>query len=408
MRRAILGSLIGLSLTGCSALKPKYDNPVFAAAPRRIATEAEAMAKKADSGPEKEDIITVSATEDLPTVADMEAETKEFNSSIVATVNGAPVFASEILEQYGGPLQQARQKIIDQRDKVPPEKYLMMVDQYKQFRDQVIQNDLRSHIERRLLIELLKSEMKADQIKSIQTQLDKQFEEVDLPKLKRDLKVTTKPELEREMMKRDTSLAAVRNSFHANTMAVQYVRSNITQPEEVTRKDTKTYYDEHIAEFETSARVTWRQIQCSFKSVTDRDAAEKKIRTAHAELQSGAKFGDVALKYSDDPVAKEGGVWDWIKLGSLADKSVESRLFALPIGRMSGIIETKGAFLILEVIDREEAGVQPYEKVQHDIKAKLQKERQAIGPREFLKKTWDAAVIETKYDLAAGPQQRRS
>lgn len=402
MRRVILGSLIGLALAGCGSLKKKHDNPVFAAAPRRIADAPETQtAAKTDD----DEIRTVSAQDTLPTAEDLEAETIEFNSSVVATVNGAPVFASEIVERYGGPLQQARQKIVEQRDKLPPAKYQQMIEQYRASRDNIIRQDLRSHIERRLLIELLKADMKAEQIKSIETQLEKQFEEVELPKLKRELKASTKPELEKQLMKRDTSLANIRNSFAANILAVQYVRSNIPRPDPANRQEILAYYQEHQSEFDIEARVRWRQIQCSFGKASARGEAEQKIRTARAELQRGQPFEAVARKYSDDPMAKDGGTWDWITPGSLADKDLEDRLFELPVGQVSGVLESKGAFVIVEVLDRERAGVRPFTEVQNEIKDKIDKERQAEAPREFLKKVWDSAVIETRYELPGAPKR---
>jgi parvulin-like peptidyl-prolyl isomerase len=417
MRRVIPGLLLALSLMGCNAIKKKYDNPVFAAAPRRIGGAEETQIAAKDN---QEEIRTVSAEMSLPTAEELEAESIEFNSSALATVNGAPVFGSEIVERYGGPLQQARKKlaeqrelIVAQRDKVSPAeyqklagRYLQSIEQYRGFRDQIVRQDLRSHIERRLLIELLKADMKADQIKTIETQLEKQFEEAELPKLKRELKASTKPELERELMKRDTSIATIRNSFIANIMAVQYVRSNIPRPDPATRPEILAYYEEHQPEFEIEARVRWRQIQCTSSGSTARGEAEKKIRAARAELQRGQPFAAIARKYSDDPMAKDGGTWDWITPGSLADKSLEDRLFQAPIGEVSGVIGSGGSFVIFEVLERHDAGVRPFDAVlQNEIKDKIDKQRQAEAPREFLKQIWDSAVIETTYEFVEPPKR---
>lgn len=406
MRRVIPGVLLALSLMGCNAIKKKYDNPVFAAAPRRIADSEDVQVAEKSAENNKEEILTVAATTSLPTAEELEAESIEFNSSVVATVNGAPVFGSEIVERYGGPLQQARQKIAEQRDVLPPAKYLQMIEQYRVSRDQIVRQDLRSHIERRLLIELLKADMKADQIKQIETQLEKQFEETELPKLKRELKASTKPELEQELRKRDTSIATIRNSFMSNIMAVQYVRSNIPRPDPATRPEIVDYYREHRSDFEIEARVRWRQIQCTYSTPSARGEAEKKIRAARGELQRGQSFEAVARKYSEDPFAKQGGNWDWITPGSLADKDLENRLFELPVGEVSAIFEGNNSFLVVEVLEREDAGLRPFNAaLQNEIKDKIDKERQAEAPREFLKKVWDSAVIESRYELA-GSQQR--
>ena len=191
----------------------------------------------------------------------------------------------------------------------------------------------------------------------------------------------------------------------SNIMAIQYVRANIPRPDPATRQEIVDYYREHRSEFEIEARVRWRQIQCMYARPAARGEAEKKIRAARGELQRGQPFEAVARKYSEDPFAKTGGNWDWITPGSMADKDLENRLFELPVGEVSGIFEGKDSFLVVEVLEREEAGVRKFAEVQNEIKDKIDKERQAEAPREFLKKVWDSAVIESRYDLQGSPQQ---
>jgi parvulin-like peptidyl-prolyl isomerase len=375
------------TLPGCTALSnalsiTKTDNPVLQPPPRRISLDDSANDERvASTKPETTGIRPVSST--IGAAGD---DTEVFNASVIARVNGAPIFASEVLERYGEYLLKAREKLTP--------------EQYVQLREEIIRRDLRSHIERRLLVERMRSKLKPDQIKLLEQHLDKMFEEQMVTKLKNDLKVTTRTELERALNERNTTLQALRDTFGNERMAMEFLYSSIDRPPPATRPEIVAYYQEHLDDFAVPARVKWQQIQISVDRRVSKSQAEAKLAEAQRELASGVPFETVAKKYSDGATASEGGVWDWIRTGSLADTELEAKLFAMPVGELSEVHATRDAFQIVRVIDREAESRTPIAEVQDNIAERIRKERERDLPKQYVEGLFENAIIETEYEYA--------
>jgi TonB family protein len=78
--------------------------------------------------------------------------------------------------------------------------------------------------------------------------------------------------------------------------------------------------------------------------------ALRKADGAREAIRQGAKFEDMAKKYSDGPSAVDGGRLGIFKRGQLA-KSIEDKVFAMKVGDVSDVIRTKQGFTILKVAE---------------------------------------------------------
>ncbi len=374
-------------LGGCKTLTKKHDNPVMIPPPRRVSLDDSEVESRLAALEEEKQTKTASTDVALTAGADASEDDSEvFNATVIARVNGAPVFAGEILDRYGGYLSQAREKL-------PP-------DQYMQLRDTIIRRDLRSHIERRLLVERMRTSLKPEQLKQLEGHLDKMFEP-EIAKLKNELKVSTRTELELALNQRNTTLNTVRDAFATNRLAMEYLAAKIEKPPAPTRPELVAYYQEHLADYAIPARVKWQQIQASFDKRTGKSQARQRIQDASARLQRGEAFAQVANELSDGATASDGGVWDWTKLGSLADNGLEKLLFAQPVGKLGEIYEGRDAFHIVQVIDRETEGRKPFIEVQDEIQQKITEQRQKDLPKQFVDQLFAEAIIETDYPLDA-------
>lgn len=385
MRVLVTSVAVLVLLGGCKALDgitgKKHDNPVLQPPPQRVTmddSEVERRLADLENAPKPSGVQLASVSEALPD------DTEIFNASVVAKVNGAPVFAGEVLEKYGEFLKTARTKM-------PPQNYY-------ELRESIIQRDLVSHIQRRLLVERMRSSMKPDQIKQLEQHIDKAIDP-EIEKLKKDLKVSSRTELEFALNDRSTTLSAVRDSFATNRMAMEYLASKIERPPAPTRPDLVEYYQAHLDDYKMSARVKWQHIQASSDGNATQREAKAKIVQAQQALQKGVAFEAVARQFSDGPTVAEGGFWDWTQRGSLVDSKLEDLLFTIPVGQFSDIVEGKSGFHLVRVLDRQDAGRKPFEAVQDEILQKLLEERQRDLPKNFVDEIYKSAVIETNYKL---------
>jgi len=84
------------------------------------------------------------------------------------------------------------------------------------------------------------------------------------------------------------------------------------------------------------------------------------------ELKSGANFGDVARKYSQDEMSRRGGDWGWIERKDIR-KELSDVAFDLAAGEYSQPIEINGTIFILYAEDKREEMIQPITQVRDII-----------------------------------------
>lgn len=400
-RQWLAACLMLVQLVGCNGLQKKHDNPVLGDAPVRLPhSEIEAQFAEADPSGEgpgvttiRDGVTPVGGTNGSKLKLDRweswEDDTAIYNSKVAATVNGAPILNGDVLDRYSGYLIGMRKSM--QQNRVPP-------SEYEKAREALIQRDLTGHIQRRLLVESMKSSLKAEQMKMLNQHLDGLFER-EVEKLKRELNVSTRTELELELNKKGTTLQNVKDSFNTERMAMEYVAIKMDKAEHIDRQDLIDYYQAHLDDYAIAASTTWEQIQVSFDEKSPKAKAQERIQEAKRELAKGTPFDVVAKKYSDGPTAKQGGLREAMEVGSLTDKTLEKMLFNMPINKLSDIHEGPSEFQIVRVKSRSEAGRKELGDVQDEIRQKLENDQNKKRPEKLFKKLFSEAIIETKYDV---------
>jgi peptidyl-prolyl cis-trans isomerase SurA len=145
------------------------------------------------------------------------------------------------------------------------------------------------------------------------------------------------------------------------------------------------YYDEHKQDFQSPEMVVIREILISTdgKSESDYPALEKKATEMRDRVLTGEDFGDLAKHFSDGSTAKQGGELGKFERGMLA-KQIEEQVFKLNRKEMTPVIHAQNGFLIIQVEQRFEAGIQPIEKVQNEIIGRIAGKAATPKLREYL------------------------
>jgi len=145
------------------------------------------------------------------------------------------------------------------------------------------------------------------------------------------------------------------------------------------------YYEEHKNEFQAPEMVILREILVSTegKPESDLPALEKKANTLRERVLNGEDFGELAKHFSDGTTAKQGGELGKFERGMLA-KAIEDQVFKLNRKEMTPVIHAQNGFLVIQVEERYEAGIQPLEKVQNQILSKIASDQAGPKLREYL------------------------
>ena len=395
-------SLVSLGMVGCETT-PKVDNPVLGPPPPRLESALKQQKlKHADiasrandrksvlegdfedsENPFETPIITASTTSSNTT----EEGTEDFlsDSTVVAMVNGAPLFVSDVIGVYDFQLKQAEQRM-------PPE-------EYKKLRRALVKRDLKGHIERQLLIHEMKSTLKKEQLEQLQEVLETAFEEERIPELQKGLGVNSPQELEEKLNQQGRSLYSERELFLKQQSAIQFMAVKAKATNDYSREEVLARYKANIKDYEVPSKVRWQRIRITYAKQGGKEKAVGLLDEVIHKLQAGEDFGEVAKKYSDGTRAERNGQWGWTRRGSLAEPEIEEALFELPIGQTSQVFETTTSFQIVKVNDRKEAGHIPFADVQGKLEQSMISEARMKATKEILDELYAKAVIETMFGL---------
>ena len=411
MRSYLLLLTVLLAIAGCKGdgVGPKVDNPVVGPPPpRRVGAvsktaEQYADANDRDSARSSDRGIAQTAFQEGDSSLPKGLE----GNRVVATVNGAPIFESEILERT--PVDLAVENLSDAARGTRGqllERYAQQHEQFLLFRekepencrkyiDATVERELRTHVERKLLSEAMRKLLKKEQKKSFDDYSKRQLQEK-LEDLKTEWNVTSSAEIDRELQRCGTSLAMVELQLRNKLMASQYIASRLKSSKKLSRQDLVAYYQQHLKEYEVKARVKWQQILISRR---DESKAKAKLSILVDGIKEGRDFGELAMEISDGPNADEKGLYDWTNRGSLADTSLEEKLFKLPIGKPSELIIGPQSYQVVVVRERQDAGHTPFDEVQDAIRNQLEQSDHQGEIAAILKELWDTATIDTPYQI---------
>src|SRR5208337_3719308 len=124
-------------------------------------------------------------------------------------------------------------------------------------------------------------------------------------------------------------------------------------------------------------------------------AAQAQAQDLLDQFHKGAKFEDLAKKYSDGPSAKDGGDLSYFKRGTLA-KELEDKVYALKPGDVTDVIRTKQGYVILQVTEHQMAGIPTLKEVEPRIQDALYMQKLQPALRAYLTTLREEAFIDVK------------
>ena len=162
-----------------------------------------------------------------------------------------------------------------------------------------------------------------------------------------------------------------------------YVRDSVGA-QIVTEADIRAEYDKNKEAYQLPERIRARHIivtpdatavtNSKNDNATSDEKALEKITTLAQRLRQGYDFGDLAREFSEDSLATSGGELGWFTRGTMVPE-FEEVAFTLQKGQISRVVKTQFGYHIIQLEDREEPRVAPYEEVRTEIRDRLLTER---------------------------------
>jgi len=238
-----------------------------------------------------------------------------------------------------------------------------------------------------------------------------------LDQMRKDMKLDSLEDLEKEAAKQGISWEDFKQTQRNQIITRKVIGEEVSAHLSVTKDEEQKFYDEHKSEMEQPEFIRLSEILVAPKAATPTpaaattdpaatpaaaspvtddaalSAAEAKANDLLKQIRAGTSFEDIAKKYSDGPSAADGGALGMFKRGQLA-KELEDRTFAMKSGDVTDVIRTKQGYVILKVVDHQQAGIPAMKDILPKLQDALYYEKLQPALRAYLTKLREEASIK--------------
>ncbi|HXY25792.1 MAG TPA: peptidyl-prolyl cis-trans isomerase [Candidatus Acidoferrum sp.] len=176
-----------------------------------------------------------------------------------------------------------------------------------------------------------------------------------------------------------------RRSVRYALLDVNQLRQSI----QISDDQLKAQYQQNIQQYQVPNQVHVQHILFRTAGRPDAEVEEIKKRAEDVlqQARKGAKFDELAKKYSEDPGSKDkGGDLSWIRQGQTVPE-FEKTAFSLAPGQISDLVKTEYGFHIIKVLEKQTAHTKPFDEVKDSLRTPLmlsEADRQAADTADQL------------------------
>jgi len=291
--------------------------------------------------------------------------------SVAVTVNGVDITEAELQKL----LKPQLERMAQQGKQLPPAFA------------QTLEKQLRQQILDRIIIgRLLDEKAKEANIVVTEEEVIKQITEI---------AAAQKPPMSLEELKKKTAeygqnFDELKQQIRKGMTYQKVVETQWAGKINITEEDTKKYYDENPTQFEVKEQVRASHILIK-PDITDpnndpnqaKAKAKAKIQGLLKQIKDGADFAELARANSVCPSAAQGGDLDFFPRGKMA-APFEKAAFALEVGKVSDIVETRFGYHIIKVTDHKDAGTTSFEQARDNIIKRLTQQKQSELANKYI------------------------
>jgi len=236
-----------------------------------------------------------------------------------------------------------------------------------------------------------------------------------LDEMRKQMNLETMEDLEKAAEAQGASYEDFKQNLRNQIVTQRVIGQEVGSHLAMNKDEEKKFYDEHRAEMEQPEQVRLSEILIAPKTPakpapsagakpeppSDAEteaalaAAQAKAQDILDQFHKGAKFADLAKKYSDGPSAKDGGDLSNFKRGTLS-KELEDKVFALKAGEVTDVIRTKQGYVILQAVEHQMAGIPTLKEVEPRIQDALYMQKLQPALRAYLTTLREEAFIDIK------------
>ena len=214
-------------------------------------------------------------------------------------------------------------------------------------------------------------------------------------------------QLEQMLEREGRSLSSYRNHIRDQILVSKITRFEINNRVKVSDNEVNQYYRDHQKEFWEDGRVRARHILFIAERSSSETIRKVKLQLAKKvlnEIRKGKDFAELAMEYSEDVSASDGGDVGFVVRGKMV-REFEEAVFNLEIGQISDVVETEFGYHIIKVEEVVFGKTLTLKDAKERVSAILAMKKQKRGYEDWMGELKKAAFIEV--NLFAEPEKTK-
>jgi len=185
------------------------------------------------------------------------------------------------------------------------------------------------------------------------------------------------------------SIDHVKKSLEEQLLINSFLEAALSKEAQVKPEDVEKAYGE-----DKTASVRHVLLLTQGKNEQEKADIRKKTEDILAKAKAGEDFAALAKQFSEDPGSKDnGGLYQDFARGAMV-KSFEDAAFSVPVGQISGIVETTYGYHILQIVDRKKE-TRTINEVRAEIEARIKQGRQVDAFSTYITKLKEKSGFKT-------------
>jgi peptidyl-prolyl cis-trans isomerase SurA len=197
------------------------------------------------------------------------------------------------------------------------------------------------------------------------------------------------------------TLEAYRKNLKQQILELKIINTAVRSRISISDEEVRAYYQQsgrQISGGATTAHL--RQIVIEAPESASAQLVEEKRKVAAKVIEQargGRSFSELAKAYSDDAGTKaDGGDLGWIGPGMLVEP-LDQVVAGMDPGDVRGPIRTGRGFYVLELVERKQGDIRPYEEVKEQLRRQLYDQQVEKASQSWIKELRKKAHVDVRY-----------
>ena len=213
-----------------------------------------------------------------------------------------------------------------------------------------------------------------------------------IEKIKTDNNIASDADLRRAIEQSGMSYEAWLQQYEQGMMRQGVLYTEVERAIVLDDSEVVQYYRKNPEEFTVPTEY---KLNAIYLAGEGRSAEEVEALKAaiDAKLKSGSSFTDTAAELSDQPMKDAKGDLGSFKAGEL-ESALESPVDRLKAGEMTPWINAKNGWYLLQLVEKKDSFMRPFEDARREVEEKLFNEKRAVKGEAYIKSLRERSYIK--------------